>query len=98
MVDAARTGDQALRLVEAEAYDLVIADAHAVGADGNLFVATLLATHPDWRNRLIIAGRPLASGPRLTTALPCVAKPLDVRDLRAVVARIREKQAVTSRP
>jgi len=88
-VDAVRTGDQALRLVEGEAYDLVIADAHAVAADGNLFAATLLTLRPDWRNRLIIASHPRASGPHPAAAVHWVAKPLNVRDLRAVVARIR---------
>ncbi len=89
VVDAVRTGDQALRLVDGEAYDLVIADAHAVAADGNLFAVTLLAAHPDWRDRLIIASHPRASGPDPTTALHWIAKPLNVRDLRGIVARVR---------
>ncbi len=88
LVDAVRTGDQALRLVDGEAYDLVIADAHAVGADGSLFAAKLLAARPEWRDRLIIASHPRASGPHPTAALHWVAKPLSVRDLRAVAARI----------
>jgi two-component system NtrC family sensor kinase len=88
LVDAVRTGDQALRLVDGEAYDLVIADAHAVGPDGSLFAATLLAARPEWRDRLIIASHPRASGPHPTAALHWVAKPLSVRDLRAVAARI----------
>jgi CheY-like chemotaxis protein len=89
VVDAVRTGDQALRLVDGEAYDLVIADAHAVAADGNPFAVTLLATHPDWRDRLIIASHPRASGPHPTTALHWIAKPLNVRDLRGIVARVQ---------
>ena len=89
MVDAVRTGDQALRLVESAPYDLVIADAHAVGADGHPFAAAFLAAHPDWRDRLIVASHPRASGPHATAAAHWVAKPLDVRDLRAVVARMR---------
>ena len=91
VVDAVRTGDQALRLVDGEAYDLVIADAHAVAADGNPFAVTLLATHPDWRDRLIIASHPRASGPHPTTALHWIAKPLNVRDLRGIVARVQGK-------
>ncbi len=89
LVDAVRTGDQALRLVEDEPYDLVIADAHVVAGDGNLFAAAFLAAHPDWRDRLIVASHPRASGPHLAAAAHWVAKPLNVRDLRAVVARIR---------
>jgi CheY-like chemotaxis protein len=89
LVDAVRTGDQALRLAEGAPYDLVIADAHAVAADGTLFAATFLAAHPDWRDRLIIASHPRTSGPHPTTAVHWVAKPLDVRDLRALAARIR---------
>jgi len=91
-VDAVRTGDQALRLVQGEPYDLVIADAHAVSADGNPFAVTLLAAHPDWRDRLIIASHPRASAPHPTAAIHWVAKPLDVRELRAVVARIRGEE------
>jgi two-component system NtrC family sensor kinase len=89
VVDAVRTGDQALRLVDGEAYDLVIADEHAVAADGNLFATTLLAAHPDWRDRLIIASHPRASGPKPTTALHWIAKPFNVRDLRGIVARLQ---------
>ncbi len=89
VVDAVRTGDQALRLVDGEAYDLVIADEHAVAGDGNLFAATLLAAHPDWRDRLIIASHPRGSGPKPTAALHWIAKPFNVRDLRGIVARLR---------
>ena len=91
VVDAVRTGDQALRLVEmqGEAYDLVIADAQAVAADGNLFAARLLATHPDWRDRLIIASPPRASGSHPVPALHWIPKPLNLGDLRGIVARMR---------
>ena len=92
VVDAVRTGDQALRLVDGEAYDLVIADEHAVAADGNLFASTLLETHPDWRDRLIIASHPRASGPQPTTALHWIAKPLNARDLRGIVARLQNSE------
>jgi two-component system NtrC family sensor kinase len=89
VVDAVRTGDQALRLVDDEAYDLVIADEHAVAADGNLFASRLLETHPDWRDRLIIASHARASGPQPTAALHWIAKPLNARDLRGIVARLQ---------
>lgn len=88
VVDAARSGEQALRLVEDSVYDLVITDAHAVSADGRLFAATLLTSHPDWRDRLVVASHGRASEPHTTAALHWVAKPLNVRDLRSVVGRV----------
>ena len=87
VVDAARSGEQALRLVEDWVYDLVITDAHAVSADGRLFAATLLTSHPDWRDRVVVASHGRASEPH-STAMHWVAKPLNVRDLRSVIARI----------
>jgi len=88
VVDAARSGEQALRLVEDSVYDLVITDAHAVSADGRLFAATLLTSHPDWRDRLVVASHGRASEAYVTAALHWVAKPLNVRDLRSVVGRV----------
>ncbi len=88
VVDAARSGEQALRLVEDSVYDLVITDAHAVSADGRLFTATLLTSRPDWRDRLVVASHGRISEPTVTTAVHWVAKPLSVRDLRSVIARI----------
>jgi len=88
VVDAARSGEQALRLVEDSVYDLVITDAHAVSADGKLFAATLLTSHPDWRDRLVVASHGRASEAHTTAALHWVAKPLNVRDLRSIVGRV----------
>jgi two-component system, NtrC family, sensor kinase len=88
VVDTARSGEQALRLLEDAVYDLVITDAHAVSADGRSFTATLLSTRPDWRDRLVVASHGRASEPHATGAVHWVAKPLKVRDLRSVMARI----------
>jgi len=88
VVDTVRSGEQALRLVEDSVYDVVIADAHAASADGRLFAATLLKARPDWRDRLVVASHGRASEPSATAAIHWVAKPLNVRDLRSVVARI----------
>jgi len=88
VVDTVRTGEQALRLVEDAVYDVVIADAHAASADGRLFAATLLTSRPDWRDRLVVASHGRASEPFAAAAVHWVAKPLNVRDLRSVVARI----------
>jgi two-component system NtrC family sensor kinase len=88
VVDAARSGEQALRLVEDWVYDLVITDAHAVSADGRLFAASLLTSHPDWRDRVVVASHGRGSEQHNPTALHWVAKPLNVRDLRSVIARI----------
>jgi len=88
VVDTVRSGEQALRLVEDSVYDVVIVDAHAASADGRLFAATLLKARPDWRDRLVVASHGRASEPSATAAIHWVAKPLNVRDLRSVVARI----------
>jgi two-component system NtrC family sensor kinase len=88
VVDTVRSGEQALRLVEDAVYDVVIADAHAASADGRLFAATLLKARPEWRDRLVVASHGRASEPSATAAIHWVAKPLNVRDLRSVVARI----------
>jgi two-component system NtrC family sensor kinase len=88
VVDTARSGEQALRLVEDSVYDLVITDAHAVSADGRLFAASLLRSHPEWRDRLVVASHGRASEPYVTAAVHWVAKPLNVRDLRSVVGRV----------
>ena len=88
VVETARSGEQALRLVEDSAYDVVIADSHAASADGRLFATTLLTSRPDWRDRLVIASHGRSSEPLVGAAVHWVAKPLNVRDLRSVVARI----------
>ena len=77
VVDTARNGEQALRMVEDWVYDLVITDAHAVSADGRFFAATLLSSRPDWRDRLVVASHGRASEPFVTAAVHWVPKPLE---------------------
>jgi two-component system NtrC family sensor kinase len=98
VVDTARNGEQALRMVEDWVYDLVITDAHAVSADGRFFAATLLSSRPDWRDRLVVASHGRASEPFVTAALHWVPKPLNVRDLRSVIARIIPPQVPMGAP
>ncbi len=94
VVSAARTGEQGLRLAAERGYDLVIADGRLSVGGQRRFVAALLAEHPDWRDRLIVAGAPRPSQgaadrePAPTYTIP---KPLQVRDLRRLVGRILDR-------
>jgi two-component system NtrC family sensor kinase len=91
VVAAARSGDEGLQLAAERNFDLVIADGRLSAGGNRRFVTALLAEHPDWRERLIVAGAPRPSqatedgapAPAYT-----IAKPLQVRDLRRVVGRL----------
>ncbi|MGH7518217.1 MAG: ATP-binding protein [Gemmatimonadales bacterium] len=99
VVAAARTGEQGLRLAAERGYDLVIADGRLSVGGQRRFVAALLAEHPDWRDRLIVAGAPRPSQgaadgePAPTHTIP---KPLQVRDLRRLVGRILDRPGGSS--
>jgi len=94
VVAAARTGEQGLRLAAERSFDLVIADGRLSAGGDRRFVAALLAEHPDWRDRLIVAGapRPSQAGADGGTPAPAytIPKPLQVRDLRRLVSRLLE--------
>jgi two-component system NtrC family sensor kinase len=99
VVSAARTGEQGLRLAAERGYDLVIADGRLSVGGQRRFVAALLAEHPDWRDRLIVAGAPRPSKgaddsePAPTHTIP---KPLQVRDLRRLVGLLLDSPGGSS--
>ncbi|HEU5171393.1 MAG TPA: ATP-binding protein [Gemmatimonadales bacterium] len=87
-VTAARSGEQGLRLAAERSYDLVIADGRLSCGGDSPFVTALLAARPHWRDRLIVAGAPPpAEGPDTPAPLH-LAKPLQVRELRALIGRV----------
>ncbi len=91
VVAAARTGEQGLRLAAERTFDLVIADGRLSAGGDRRFVAALLAEHPDWRDRLIVAGAPRPSqGTADGEPAPAytIPKPLQVRELRRLVTRL----------
>jgi two-component system NtrC family sensor kinase len=99
VVSAARTGEQGLRLAAERGYDLVIADGRLSVGGQRRFVAALLAEHPDWRDRLIVAGAPRPSqGAADGESAPThtIPKPLQVRDLRRLVGRLLDRPGGSS--
>jgi two-component system NtrC family sensor kinase len=88
IVAAARTGEQGLQLAAERSFDLIIADGRLSAGRHRRFVAALLAEHPEWRDRLIVAGAPRpsqgAAGGEPSAAYT-ITKPLQVRDLRRLV-------------
>jgi CheY-like chemotaxis protein len=93
VVAAARTGEQGLRLARERNFDLVIADGRLSAGPDRRFVAAFLDEHPDWRERLIVAGAPRVSQSGADgdpTPAYTIPKPLQVRDLRQLVTRLLE--------
>lgn len=89
-VEAARTGEQGLRLAREREYDLIITDAHAAAGAQVLFAGALLDALPHARGRLVVAcsseeelSLPLAQG-----RVHRVRKPFNLRDLRTVAHEI----------
>jgi two-component system NtrC family sensor kinase len=89
-VEAARTGEQGLRLAREREYDLIITDAHAAAGAQVLFAGALLDALPHARGRLVVACSgeeelplPLAEG-----SVHRVRKPFNLRDLRTVANEI----------
>ncbi|HEU4680625.1 MAG TPA: ATP-binding protein, partial [Gemmatimonadales bacterium] len=89
-VEAARTGEQGLRLAREREYDLIITDAHAAAGAQVLFAGALLDAVPHARGRLVVACSgeeelplPLTQGP-----VHRVRKPFNLRDLRTVANEI----------
>lgn len=89
-VEAARTGEQGLRLAQERDYDLIIADARVAAGATALFANALLDALPDARGRLLVA---CAVEEELPPALAGallhrVTKPFNLRDLRTVANEI----------
>jgi len=87
-VDSASDGTEALRLVMAEEYDLVISDRRAA-AGNEPFVTALERMRPAWKGRVILAAadRP-ATAADSSASLRLLSKPFNLRDLRMAAAEV----------
>ncbi|HYL55681.1 MAG TPA: ATP-binding protein, partial [Gemmatimonadales bacterium] len=89
-VDIARNPRHALDLVRTRSYDLILADREArAGARDPSFVEQLLESHPDLRERVLVAtGAPERGERGEAGGLRYVRKPFNLRDLRDEAARV----------
>jgi two-component system NtrC family sensor kinase len=91
-VEVARNAHHALELVQAHAFDLIIADGRAA-TKGKLFVEVLVERQPASRDRLLVATgdvRPDTEEKLAKLGLRYVRKPFNLRDLRDEAARAWE--------
>jgi len=89
-VEVARNPQQALDLVRARAYDLILADAQARAHD-HLFVEQLVESQPGLKDRVLVATGdlpPAAEEALARLGLRYVRKPFNLRDLRDEAARV----------
>ena len=89
-VEAARTGEQGLRLAQERDYDLIITDARVAAGATKLFAGALLDALPHARERLLVACPCEEQLPARLAGEPLhrVAKPFNLRDLRTVANEI----------
>jgi CheY-like chemotaxis protein len=89
-VEAARTGEQGLKLARERNYDLIITDARVVAGATTLFAGALLDALPQARGRLLVAcaGEEQLPAPLAGAPLHRVTKPFNLRDLRTVANEI----------
>jgi DNA-binding response OmpR family regulator len=88
-VDAARLGGEALQLSGEHEYHLVIADATLMLEGGVPVLEGVLARRPDWGPRMVSLGQRVGTNP----APRHLAKPLDVRQLRAAIEAVLAEMA-----
>jgi PAS domain S-box-containing protein len=89
-VEAVRSGEQALRLAQEGAYDLIIADMRVAAGASEPFARALLEACPEIRSRLVVAcsrDEELPAGPG-ECPLRRVSKPFNLRDLKSVASEI----------
>jgi hypothetical protein len=89
-VEAARTGQQGLRLAADRDFDLIIADAGITAGASELFVHALAAAMPGAVDRLVLTYAGEAEPPDPLPGRPVLRarKPLNVRDLHALASRV----------
>lgn len=90
-VVGATDGDEALRLLAEDDFDVILAEIYVFGRDGQCFVHTLEQTLPGWLPRLIVAsgGRHIKEAQRLGDehGCPLLFKPVDPTALVELVTR-----------
>jgi two-component system, NtrC family, sensor kinase len=89
-VEAARTGEQGLRLAQEQQYDLIIADLRLPAGPADLFARALLDARPEFGARLVVAcsGDEDLLAPLGQQAVHRVRKPFNLRDLKTVANEI----------
>jgi two-component system NtrC family sensor kinase len=89
-VEAARTGEQGLRLARERDYDLIITDSRVAAGAQELFAGALLDAVPHARARLVVAcsGEEELPLPLAQQPVHRVTKPFNLRDLRTVANEI----------
>ncbi|MGH7528103.1 MAG: ATP-binding protein [Gemmatimonadales bacterium] len=90
VVEAVRSGDQGLRMLQERRFDLVIADARVSAGSSELFVRSLAAAWPEVCARLILG---FSAESDLPDPLPngvvrWVRKPFNLRDLHAIATEV----------
>jgi two-component system NtrC family sensor kinase len=89
-VEAARTGEQGLRLARERHYDLIITDARVAAGARELFAGALLDALPHAHGRIVVACSGEEELPPSLSQGPVhrVSKPFNLRDLRTVANEI----------
>lgn len=91
-VEVAATGEEALKRDEADAFDLIIADASSAGAGGLDLLRAVKARRPDGAFILISGSATIKAAVEAMRlgALDYLAKPVRAAELRAAVSRVLE--------
>jgi two-component system NtrC family sensor kinase len=89
-VEAARSGEQGLRLAREGSYDLIIADIRMAAGSAEPFANALLDACPEVRGRLVVvcSGEEELPGPLTEHPLRRVTKPFNLRDLKIMAREI----------
>ncbi|HWO89398.1 MAG TPA: ATP-binding protein, partial [Gemmatimonadales bacterium] len=90
-VDAVASGEEGSKLIEANDYDLVIADHRAV-VGREPFRTALARLRPEWNSRLIIT----SDGGIVPQGVRVLSKPLQVRDVRIAATEVWSSSARSS--
>ncbi len=90
VVEAVRSGEQGLRLLGQQQFDLIIADAMARAGATELFVHALADARPESCRRLILGwgGNGVPAEPVADGGIRHVRKPFNLRDLHAAAGEI----------
>jgi signal transduction histidine kinase len=93
--DAARSGDEALQLLQQQPYDLVITDLKMPGMDGPRLREEILRRAPGFSGRILFSTGDVASSSTRRfleeTGSACLTKPFRLAELRRVVRGALEK-------